>query len=82
MGRAVLGNPRESGLELGLYGIVGLGFAIAFAILITVGQSIRLFSRHTSCHGLCGVSPSAPYAPSVLGNCRAHLRLYCHGTYL
>ena len=36
----------------GLYRILGFGFAIAFAILITVGQ-VFAYSRHASRHGLC-----------------------------
>src|SRR6266478_9584496 len=50
----------------GLYRIVGFGFAIAFAILITAGQ-VLAYSRGMRRPRLFGVSPPAAYASSVLG---------------
>jgi hypothetical protein len=52
---AVFSAIRGVGIGVGLYGIVGLGFASAFAVLITVGQVVA-YSR--------GISPSMDYAAS------------------
>ena len=62
----------------GLYRILGFGFAIAFAILITAGQ-VFAYSRHASCHGLFSVSPSTAFTSSVLGNGAPDTRLHGHG---
>ncbi len=51
----------------GLYRILGFGFAIAFCHSYHNRPSIRLFSRHASCHRLCRVSSSAAYASSTVG---------------
>ena len=75
---ALFSAIRGFGFGVGLYRIVGFRFAIAFAILITVGQAIRLLSRHASCYGLCSISPSTAYPASVLGNCGPHCRLHSH----
>ena len=79
---ALFSAIRGFAFGAGLYKILGLEFALAFGILITVGQLFRLFSRHASCYRLCSVSTSTPYASPVLGNCQPDGRLYCHGTYL
>jgi hypothetical protein len=46
---------RGFGFGVGLYGIVGLGFATTFAVLITIGQ-VLAYSR--------GISPSMDYVAS------------------
>ncbi len=46
---AMFSGVRGFGFAVGLYRILGVRFAIAFAILVTVGQFIRLRARNASC---------------------------------
>ena len=62
----------------GLYRIVGFGFAIAFAILITVGQVFAYSRGMRPAMDYASVSPSTPYASSILANRGPHRRLHGH----
>jgi hypothetical protein len=73
---------RGIGFGAGLYRIVGLQFAIAFATLITIGQIFAYSRGLRPRNGLHGASRPASVAASVLGDRRPYRRLHRHGANL
>jgi hypothetical protein len=79
---AVFSAIRGAGFGAGLYRLLGLRFAIAFAVLVTAGQILAYWrGMRPSIDYLATRRPRLTRAP-ILGNGDPHGGIYSHGPYL
>src|SRR5712692_463421 len=79
---ALFSAIRGLGFSLGLYRILGLRFALAFGVLLTIGQVFAYARGMRPATDYDASGPAASHPPSILGNSGSDHRLSCHRAHL